>query len=274
MSRPSPETPPECVALERDGAHWIADAARLEALRAAGLLDRSRVETLLATASGPSGRSATAQVRAGDVACVVRAVTRGGAFGPWLGRAFGDPRRPLDEFAVTRRLAAAGAPVPQALLAGAWRRGIAWNGIVVTRLEDGALDGERYLRDGPAPAQLARAAANAGAAVRRFHDAGGRHPDLHVKNLLFRDRDGAYDVVVIDLDRARCGAPPAARERMRELMRLHRSLRKRGLLDRVGGRGCVRFFHAYVGGDRALRAALLARLPAERRRSALHALHY
>lgn len=274
MSRREPELPPGCVALERDGARWIADAARLEALRAAGLLDRVRVESLLAAATGAAGRSTTAQVQAGDVACVVRALTRGGVFGPWLGRAFADPRRPLDELVVTRRLAAAGAPVPEALLAGAWRRGVAWHGIVVTRLETGAHDGERHLRDAAGPAALARAAAGAGAAVRRFHDAGGHHPDLHVKNLLFRDRGDACDVVVIDLDRARCGTPPGARERMRELMRLHRSLRKRGLLDRVGARGCARFFHAYTSGDRALRAALLARLPAERRRSALHALRY
>ena len=32
MSRREPELPPGCVALERDGARWIADAARLEAL--------------------------------------------------------------------------------------------------------------------------------------------------------------------------------------------------------------------------------------------------
>jgi hypothetical protein len=62
---------------------------------------------------------------------------------------------------------------------------------------------------------------------------------------------------------------------MAELMRLYRSLRKRRLLAAAGGvRGCAIFLSAYVGGDRALRRALLARLPAERRRLALHALRY
>jgi hypothetical protein len=274
VSPRQPVAPPGFVAIETDGARWIADAARLEALRAARLLDPAHVETVLDAATGSAGRSATALVSIGDVGCVVRAVTRGGVLGPWLGRSFADPRRPLEELVVTARLAAAGAPVPEPVLAGAWRRGLAWNGIVVTRFETGARDGERCLREAPAPVWLARAATSAGAAVRRFHDAGGRHPDLHVKNLLFRDRDEACDVIVIDLDGARCDAPPDARERMRELMRLHRSLRKRDLLGIVGARACTRFFHAYVGADRALRASLLARLPAERRRSALHALRY
>jgi hypothetical protein len=61
---------------------------------------------------------------------------------------------------------------------------------------------------------------------------------------------------------------------MRELMRLYRSLVKRGLLEQVGPRGCARFFAAYVDRDRALRRALLAHLPRERRRVALHALGY
>lgn len=274
MNSRQPAPPPGFVALERNGARWIADAARCDALRAARLLDPAAVGALLASATGPPGRSATALVHVGALPCVVRAVTRGGVLGPWLGGAFGDARRPLRELVVTARLAAAGAPVPAPVLAGAWRKGLAWNGIVVTRFESGARDGERYLRDAPAPAQLARAAKSAGASVRRFHEAGGRHPDLHVKNLLFRDADEACDVIVIDLDRASFGEPPTPRMRMRELMRLHRSLRKRGLLEAVGARGCAHFFRAYVGGDRALRAALLARLPAERRRNALHALRY
>jgi hypothetical protein len=62
--------------------------------------------------------------------------------------------------------------------------------------------------------------------------------------------------------------------RMRELMRLYRSLRKRGVLGQVGARGVARFFSAYVAGDRPLRRALLARLRRERARVALHALTY
>jgi hypothetical protein len=61
---------------------------------------------------------------------------------------------------------------------------------------------------------------------------------------------------------------------MAELMRLHRSVVKRGLSEVVGPRGCARFLDAYTGGDRVLRRALLAHLPVERVRLALHRLAY
>jgi len=156
---------------------------------------------------------------------------------------------------------------------GAWRA-VSWNGAVATWLEAEARDAEAWLRAGPSQASLARALESAGAAVRRFHDAGGSHPDLHVKNLLVREVADRCEIVVIDLDRARVIPGLAARERMTQLMRLYRSLLKRDLLRVVGESGCAAFFAAYTRGDDALRDALLARLPAERRRVALHALGY
>ena len=101
-----------------------------------------------------------------------------------------------------------------------------------------------------------------------------RQQHLHLGNLLFRTCDAGFEVWVIDLDRARLGAPPSAQERMQELMRLHRSLVKHGLLARLGTRDCASFFAAYTGRDRALRSALLRQLPRERARLALHALGY
>ena len=59
-----------------------------------------------------------------------------------------------------------------------------------------------------------------------------------------------------------------------ELMRLFRSLVKRGLLARVGPRGCARFFSAYCGDDRRLRAAMWRRVPAELRKVELHRVGY
>jgi tRNA A-37 threonylcarbamoyl transferase component Bud32 len=143
--------------------------------------------------------------------------------------------------------------------------------VVATHFEAGAHDAARWLRDAPTARPAIESAARA---IRRFHDAGGWHADLHAGNLLVRDRDGALDVLVIDLDRARVQDRVDARARMAQLMRLYRSLVKRGLVDRIGARGCAAFLHAYVAGDRALRGALLARLPAERRKLARHSLLY
>ena len=61
---------------------------------------------------------------------------------------------------------------------------------------------------------------------------------------------------------------------MTELMRLYRSLLKRGLLGTVGARGCARFLGAYTAGDPDLRRRLLSHLPREQRRIRFHALTY
>jgi aminoglycoside phosphotransferase (APT) family kinase protein len=120
-------------------------------------------------------------------------------------------------------------------------------------------------------ARIAACAAAAGRAVRAFHDAGGHHADLHLKNLLVQPGER---VLVIDLDRAKVGDPPPAARRMRELMRLYRSLIKRQVFDRVGARGRAAFFDAYTDGDPQLSAALLEGWPRERRRVARHQRGY
>jgi tRNA A-37 threonylcarbamoyl transferase component Bud32 len=113
-----------------------------------------------------------------------------------------------------------------------------------------------------------------GRAVRRFHDEGGRHSDLHVKNLLIRERGDTTECIVIDLDKARITPGLTPGERMAQIMRLFRSLLKRGVLEPVGSRGCARFFGAYCGKDRLLRRALWRRVDRELRKVAIHKLGY
>ena len=184
--------------------------------------------------------------------------------------------RPIAELEVTARLRARGAPVAKpVLVVGRRIRGF-WRADLGTLHEQGSVDGEVFLRTAPGPARRLRAARAAGRAVRRLHDAGGRHADLHIGNLLVLESESESKtrVLVIDLDRARVVAELTPARRMAELMRLYRSLVKRGLLDAVGLRGCARFFNTYTGGDRALRRELLVHLPRERIRLALHSLAY
>lgn len=266
--------PPGFVALYEGDGCWLADAGIVDALRRAHLLEAAGVRAALASAAGASGRAATALVPVGADSIVLRGVRRGGLVGPLLGSALFGADRPLREIAVNAALRDAGAPVPRPAFGGAFRNRIAWNGVVATFFEADTRDGELWLRDAASPASLPGALASAGGAVRRFHDAGGSHPDLHVKNLLVRERRDGCEILVIDLDRAIIAAPVSPRARMAQLMRLYRSLLKRKLMDVVGNAGCKTFFDAYVQDDRALRDALLARLPAERRRVAWHALRY
>ncbi|MBS1104556.1 MAG: hypothetical protein H6Q91_58 [Deltaproteobacteria bacterium] len=277
-------TPPGFVAVNEGDGRWLADATLADDLRRAHLLDADGVRAALARAEGAEGRARTALVSIGLAQLVLRGVHRGGLLGPLLGDALFGPDRPLREIAVTAALRSAGAPVPRPAFGGAFRshgagsrgawRAFVWNGAVATWFEAETRDAEAWLRAGPSQASLARALESAGAAVRRFHDAGGSHPDLHLKNLLVRELADRCEIVVIDLDRARIVPDLAARQRMAQLMRLYRSLLKRDLLRLVGEPGCTAFFRAYTRGDDALRDGLLARLPAERRRVARHALCY
>jgi hypothetical protein len=274
-------TPAGFVSVNEGDGRWLVDATIADALRRAHLLEADGVRAALAQAEGAAGRARTALVSIGAAQLVLRGVHRGGLLAPLLGDALFGPERPLREIAVTAALRSAGAPVPRPAFGGAFRsrgawRGVAWNGAVATWLEAQTCDAEAWLRAGPSQPWGAppRLIPRGGGAVRRFHDAGGSHPDLHVKNLLVRELAERCEIVVIDLDRARIVPGLAARERMAQLMRLYRSLLKRDLLRVVGERGCATFFAAYTRGDDALRDALLARLPAERRRVARHALGY
>lgn len=247
-----------------------------EAALAGGLLEAGALERVFATPAG-RGRGPTALLALGDGAPRVhmRRLLHGGLLGPLLGGAFLGLSRPVSELAVTQRLRDAGAPVPSpALVMGQRRLGPLVRCALGTVFEEGTRDAAALLAERPAPERLLRAARAAGRAVRRFHDAGGRHADLHVKNLLLRERGGAFECLVIDLDKARIATDATPAERMAELMRLFRSLVKRDLLTQVGARGCARFFGAYCGDDRRLRTAMWRRLGPELRKVELHRVGY
>jgi 3-deoxy-D-manno-octulosonic acid kinase len=240
-----------------------------------GLREPGRVAALFRAASGATGRSAIAvlPLPGRKERLVLRRLCHGGLFGPLLRSAFLGSQRARRELEVTAELRTRGAPVPRPVLLVASRIvGPLWRAALATVFEEGTQDAVAFLSSSPTRGQVLRACQAAGAAVRRFHDAGGYHPDLHVKNLLVRSGHPVPEVIVIDLDRARVADPPQPKERMTELMRLLRSLVKRGLAGRVGPRGFASFLRGYTAGDRLLRRAMWARLPLERTRLRLHAL--
>ncbi len=268
--------------IERPGDIALVDPDWRVPLEAAGLLDPRRVRMRLAEARGrpratPRGRApiAVVAVAGRGERIALRGLQRGGWLGTLLGARLVGPGRPFRELDTTARLHGVGAPVPRPVFALAWQRGLAWNAAIGTVFVEHAIDAGAWLARGPSRDRLHAGLHAAGQALRRFHDAGGSHPDLHVGNLLVRETSGTPEILVIDLDLAHVGAAPSPARRLRQLMRLHRSLHKRGLLAAAGAdRGSLRVLHAYVAGDRELRRALLAHLPRERRRLARHALLY
>ena len=266
---------PRFESLRARGARLVVDAGWSGAADARALLLPGELARRLADASGARGRAVTALLHARDGSCaLLRPVRHGGLLAPLWGERLLGLGRPLRELRVAAELHARGAPVTRPLLVVGARRGLFWQAALATAYAEGARDGVALLASEPARPRLVRALEAAARAVRRFHDAGGRHPDLHLGNLLFREGERACEALVIDLDGARAGEPPAAARRMRELMRLYRSVAKRGFAARVGARGCARFLSAYCAGDRALRRALLAALPRERLRLARHVVSW
>ncbi len=255
----------------------VVDPALEEALRSLSLDSPGAIDRLFARSGGATGRAETALVEppGSTDKLVLRRLLHGGLLGPLFGSAFLGLRRPLRELRVTALLRSAGAPVPRPALAlGRRIAGPFWEAVVGTYLEPDAVDALSFLESAPEPPRLLRVAEAVGSAVRRFHDQGGRHADLHVKNLLVRERDGSAECIVIDLDKARITPGLTPGERMAQIMRLFRSLLKRGVLERVGSRGCSRFFTAYCRDDRPLRRALWKRVDRELRKVAIHKLGY
>lgn len=277
MSRAGPPLPRGFIRIDRGPVTLVAAGDRAEAIERLGLLDRGALARCFAVANGPEGRARVAvlPLAAAEERLCLRRVRRGGWLGAWLPAAPGGMARPLAELAATARLADAAAPVPRPLCVVA-ERGPRGGGDLAfgTVFVENAVDALQFLEARPGLDRLLRAAAAAGSAVRRFHDAGGRHADLHLKNLLLSEDEARTNALVIDLDGARVEPNVSSRARIRELMRLYRSLVKRHLLSQVGPRGCARFFAAYTGGERTLRREMRAGLPRERLRLAVHALHY
>jgi len=262
--------------LHRSGPRILAVAAPWEAAALGlGLVERDGLERLLA--AGDAGRGCNAVVPLPG--CAERLHLRPVRHGGWLAGVLGDriagPGRPLAELAVHARLARAGAPVLRPALVAARRRlpGV-WTAALGTVHEEHARNGIEFLGAQPKREDLLDAAAAAGHGLRQFHDAGGRHPDLHIGNLLFR-RDGAVlRAWIIDLDGARIVRRLSSSRRMREIMRLYRSLVKRRFTDARASAVTTCFLDAYTGDDADLRRRLLRWLPREKLRSSLHQLGY
>ncbi|NQZ97733.1 MAG: phosphotransferase [Myxococcales bacterium] len=262
-------------------AAWV-DAGYAADLRALGLFDPGRLAELFDVANGPRGRAPTTvlELPGRGEHLHLRLALHGGWLRPLLRDAWPGLGRQHAELETTRTLRRDGAPVPRPLVAlGERRRSGVWRVCVGTLHVANAPNAATWLADRDADAaaeRIARAASAAGEAVRRFHDAGGSHRDLHLGNLLVQEdaAGNAPRVLVIDLDRASAGAPPDAGRRMAELMRLFRSAVKRGIADRLAATGIEAFTQAYTRGEPALQRALERTLPRETARLNLHRLGY
>ena len=89
--------------------------------------------------------------------------------------------------------------------------------------------------------------------IRSLHDAGICHADLNLGNILIRGGESSsIEIGFIDFDTSRLAGKPSLGKRIRNLLRLYRSLVKSRSLDGVISRADLyRFTAAYSQGDRA-----------------------
>lgn len=190
------------------------------------------------------GRGAAWFVRAGSVEAVLRHYRRGGLAAKfshdlylWLGEA---RVRSLAEFRLLSELRAERLPVPAPLLAGYWRRGLAYRAAILVE----RIPSVRPLADWLGPDVGTAPWEAVGAMLAKFHRAGLDHADLNANNVLV---DAGGQPWLIDFDRCRRRAGSHWREA--NLERLARSLAKLSPGDARWRPGFERLLAAHRSGS-------------------------
>jgi tRNA A-37 threonylcarbamoyl transferase component Bud32 len=216
-----------------------------------------------APASG-EGRGPVSRFALRGIPVIGKRSRHGGAAGI-LGGMFIGRRRGLDQIQAAERLRRAGVATPAILAVGVKAAGpLVLSQVIVAEEVVGALSLLASARNGTrAQRELLRAA---GEAVRRMHDAGFRHADLNVGNILMVEATEGPRIHVVDLEKGVFRERLHVAERAGNIARLLRSYLK-WLDDHepLSARQELRFLRAYCRADRALLRDLQGRVQRHRR---------
>jgi 3-deoxy-D-manno-octulosonic acid kinase len=191
----------------------------------AGLKDLLRVHGPLGEESTLRGRS---MIRIIEPDLVVRALMHGGLFRHITGKYFVSPARTLREIQISSFLVSRGIRTPEILGVRILEKGFFCNIDVISRLVPDSTDLLAYMettRDDGGQVLM-----ESGKIIRRLHNLGVYHTDLHVKNLLL---DSGKTLWILDLDKAyRFSTLPGFLKRL-NIKRFFRSLEKWSAQDRI-----------------------------------------
>ncbi|HVN71863.1 MAG TPA: lipopolysaccharide kinase InaA family protein [Desulfomonilia bacterium] len=152
---------------------------------------------------------------------VVRPLMHGGLFRHLTGRLFLSSARTIRELKVSRYLTINGVPTPEILAVRLIRKGLFYSIDVVSRLVPDSMDLMTCLET--PRTDVSEILMKAGTLVRKIHDLGIYHADLHIKNLLM---DSAGNLWVLDLDKARLYATLPGFMKRLNIGRFMRSMKK------------------------------------------------
>lgn len=158
------------------------------------LKDLLRTKGVLGEESSLSGRS---PIRIIKPDMVVRPLMHGGFFRHLTGRNFISPARTIREIEISSFLISKGIRTPEILGARIQEKGLFCHIEVITRLVPDSVDLLTWLET-PREDSL-DLLVESGKIVKRIHDLGVFHSDLHVKNILL---DSSRSLWVLDLDKA------------------------------------------------------------------------
>ncbi|MFC1890390.1 lipopolysaccharide kinase InaA family protein [Thermodesulfobacteriota bacterium] len=247
--------------LVRKGYMWILDT--LEASRDGGTEVKGKDVTVT---GGGRGTTISMAVPGDDEGRIVlRRSLRGGILAKVLGGTyFGLRPRMFEEARITAYGISRGLPAAEVLVAA--KEQVApfiYGGWIITREIPRGQDLLTYLRTGRKaydPEGLRRKRfiiAKAAESIAEMHDIGIYHGDLHLRNILVQiNARKSVRVFLIDFDKSRLVGEMGMGRRMRNLMRLYRSVVKEsGLVRTVTSRDIERFLLAYFRGDPSKRRA-------------------
>ena len=160
---------------------------------------------------------------------IIRRYQRGGFIRHFFHELYWDrPFRPLAELTCTELARHRGVPTVEVLAAGIEKAGCGfYRGVIVSRQVEGLTNLWVWLQKQPPQSERQAVIKAIAQAIFHMHEAGIRHADLNLTNILVGTSTPRPEVRIIDLDRGRVfpGALPN-RMRRRSLQRLQRSLNK------------------------------------------------
>ena len=186
----------------------------------------------------------------GGTRAVVRHYVHGGLLRKVTGDRFASSERFFREVRVSEHLRANGVDTPEVLglLVQAGKLGFCRGALATKMVPDGrdlleflrSREGEELAANPESKRALLRAAA---VSVRKMHDAGVSHADLHIKNMLLAPDGRIY---ILDLDRAKLHKSVSPSRRFANLIRLGRSVEKTKMDSLISGRDSYVFFREYL----------------------------
>ncbi len=199
----------------------------------------------------------------GNVSFVVRDYCHGGLFGKILRDIFLNSLRPLRELSICEAAGKSGIKTSEVIAIVKNRvLGPIYKCRLVSKEITGAIDLMELLLNAEKNKLVARKRQiinKTAKAVKEMHGAGIYHADLHLKNILIQSAVGKVDVYIIDLDKSRQYEKISLHQRMRNIMRLDRSVEKMIRNNRVtfdetypfpiSGTDKLRFLKEYIKTD-------------------------